>query len=130
MTNHPDIVSTFFGISLAGAVAVPINARYRTAELDSIVEDADLVALLTHDSADAHVDFTALLHEALPGLAERRTPQLALERHPKLRAVVMMGARRADRDARARDASTRSATRRRGRAAHAASRACACATPR
>ena len=92
MTNHPDIVSTFFGISLAGAVAVPINARYRTTELDSIVEDADLVALLTHDFADAHVDFTALLHEALPGLAEASDPlQLALERHPKLRAVVMMG---------------------------------------
>src|SRR5436309_14298537 len=34
MTNHPDIVATFFGISLAGAVAVPVNARYRTAELD------------------------------------------------------------------------------------------------
>ncbi len=92
MTNHPDIVSTFFGISLAGAVAVPINARYRTTELDSIVEDADLVALLTHDFADAHVDFTALLHEALPGLAEASDPlQLALERHPKLRAVVTMG---------------------------------------
>jgi acyl-CoA synthetase (AMP-forming)/AMP-acid ligase II len=92
MTNHPDIVSTFFGISLAGAVAVPINARYRTAELDSIVEDADLVALLVHDFADAHVDFTALLREALPGLAEAPDPlQLALERHPKLRTVVMMG---------------------------------------
>src|SRR4051812_21853508 len=89
MTNHPDIVSTFFGISLAGAVVVPINARYRTAELDTIAEDADLVALLTHDSADEHVDFTALLHEALPGLAEGR-----LERHPKLRHVVMMGERR------------------------------------
>ena len=28
---------------------VPVNARYRTAELGSIVEDADMVALLTHD---------------------------------------------------------------------------------
>src|SRR3954470_24607596 len=92
MTNHPDIVSTFFGISLAGAVVVPINARYRTAELDTIAEDADLVALLTHDSADAHVDFAALLHEALPGLADASDPlQLALARHPKLRSVVMMG---------------------------------------
>src|SRR3954451_5197049 len=88
MTNHPDIVATFFGISLAGAVVVPVNARYRTAELDTIVEDADLVALLTHDSADEHVDFAALLHEALTGLAEG-----ARERHPKLRNVVMMGSK-------------------------------------
>ena len=42
MTNHPDLVTTFFGISLVGAVAVPLNARYRTAELATIVEDADL----------------------------------------------------------------------------------------
>ena len=33
MTNHPDLVATYFGISLAGAVVVPINARYRTTEL-------------------------------------------------------------------------------------------------
>ena len=72
MTNHPDLVATFFGISLAGGVMVPINARYRTTELQTIVEDADLVALLTHDSADEHVDFTALLDAAFrPG---RRGP--------------------------------------------------------
>jgi acyl-CoA synthetase (AMP-forming)/AMP-acid ligase II len=82
MTNHTDIVSSIFGVSLAGATVVPINARYRTAELGVIVEDADMVALLTHDAADEHVDFTALLNTAF----EEGRP-------PKLRHVVMMGAR-------------------------------------
>jgi fatty-acyl-CoA synthase len=82
MTNHPDIVSSIFGISLAGATVVPINARYRTAELGVIVEDADMVALLTHDAADEHVDFTALLGAAFAEGAP-----------PKLRHIVMMGAR-------------------------------------
>ena len=92
MTNHPDLVATFFGVSLAGAVVVPINARYRTSELDSIAENADLVALLTHDHADDHIDFAALLHESLVGLAESPDPlRLNLLRHPKLRTVVMMG---------------------------------------
>jgi acyl-CoA synthetase (AMP-forming)/AMP-acid ligase II len=92
MTNHPDIVSAFFGISLAGAVVVPINARYRTSELHSIVEDADLTAVLTHDAADEHVDFAALLHESLPGLATAADPtQLELPDHPRLRSVVMIG---------------------------------------
>jgi fatty-acyl-CoA synthase len=90
MTNHPDLVATFFGISLAGGVTVPINARYRTTELHTIVEDADLVALLTHDAADEHVDFTALLHDSIPGLAEGST----LTEHPKLRHVIMLGERR------------------------------------
>jgi fatty-acyl-CoA synthase len=83
MTNHPDLVSTVFGASLIGAVVVPINARYRTTELQFLIEDADLAALLTHDTADAHVDFTALIEEALAGIEA-----------PKLRHVVMMGQRR------------------------------------
>jgi acyl-CoA synthetase (AMP-forming)/AMP-acid ligase II len=85
MTNHPDLVATFFGISLAGGVMVPINARYRTTELQTIVDDADMVALLTHDSADEHVDFTALLDAAF-----------AEGRPPKLRHMVMLGERRPD----------------------------------
>ncbi len=97
MTNHPDLVATFFGVSLAGAVVVPINARYRTSELDSIVENADLVALLTHDAADDHVDFAALLHQSLPGLVESPDPlHLSLPRHPTLRTVVMMGRKQPD----------------------------------
>ena len=66
MTNNPDIVATFFGISMTGATIVPINARYRSVELQAIVEDADLVALLTHDSADEYVDFTQLIADAIP----------------------------------------------------------------
>ena len=85
MTNHPDLVATFFGISLAGGVIVPINARYRTTELNTIVEDADLVALLTHDAADAHVDFTALIGEAFAD----GTPRT-------LRHMVMLGARESE----------------------------------
>jgi fatty-acyl-CoA synthase len=94
MTNHPDIVSSIFGTVLTGAVAVPVNARYRTAELSFLAGDADLVALLTHDAADDHVDFTALLHESLPGLADAADPlHLELPDYPALRSVVMMGAR-------------------------------------
>jgi acyl-CoA synthetase (AMP-forming)/AMP-acid ligase II len=97
MTNHPDLVATVFGAALIGATVVPINARYRTTEIHSIVEDSDVVAILTHDSADEHVDFTALLHDSLPGLREAADPlRLTLPEHPKLRTVVMMGSRTPD----------------------------------
>jgi fatty-acyl-CoA synthase len=97
MTNHPDLVAAVFGAALIGATVVPINARYRTTELHSIAEDADLVALITHDSADEHVDFTSLLHDSLPGLREAEDPMaLSLPDHPCLRQVVMMGSRRPD----------------------------------
>ena len=93
MTNHPDLVLSVFGASLVGAVVVPINARYRTSELRFIVDDAQLTALLTHDSADAHVDYAALLEEAL-----RSTTGATL---------VMMGAKRAGGLRRPRRTSTR-----------------------
>src|SRR3954468_13481002 len=83
MTNHPDLLASVFGASLIGAVVVPINARYKTNELRFVIDDADLVALMTHDHADAHVDFTALIEDALEGMEA-----------PKLRTVVMMGERR------------------------------------
>ena len=96
MTNHPDLVASVFGASLIGATVVPINARYRWTELHAIVEDSDIVTLLTHDSADEHVDFAALCHEALPGLADAGDiTALALTEHPMLRSVVMMGDRSA-----------------------------------
>ena len=67
---------------MIGAVVVPINARYRTNEIRFVIDDADLVVLMTHDSADAYVDFTALIEEALSEMDA-----------PKLRTVVMMGER-------------------------------------
>ncbi len=95
MSNHPDLVAAVFGASFTGATVVPVNARYRTSELHAVVQDADLSILITHDSADEHVDFTALLHDALPGLSDGSDPlALSLPEHPALRSVVMLGGRR------------------------------------
>jgi acyl-CoA synthetase (AMP-forming)/AMP-acid ligase II len=93
MTNHPDLVAAYYATVMIGAVAVPINARYRTSELAFLARDADLAALLTHDSAAERVDFAAILAEVLPGLADAADPRsLSLEVAPSLRSVVMMGA--------------------------------------
>src|SRR3954454_20193634 len=80
MTNHPDLVASVFGASLIGATVVPINARYKTTELRFLIDDADLAVLMTHDHADAYVDFTALIKDALSALDA-----------PKLRHLVQMG---------------------------------------
>src|SRR3954447_2445342 len=82
MSNHPDLVASVFGASLIGATVVPINARYKTTEMRFVIDDADLVVLMTHDHADAYVDFTALIKEALVDLDA-----------PHLRHIVQMGAK-------------------------------------
>ena len=94
MTNHPELVVTHYAALLIGATMVPINARYRTTELDYIVSDADLTVLITTDAADDHVDFAQLVHDALPGVREAADPYaLELPNHPTLRSIVLIGAR-------------------------------------
>ena len=45
----------FFGIALCGAIAVPINARYQSGELAYLIENADLVTIVTTDQIAEHV---------------------------------------------------------------------------
>jgi acyl-CoA synthetase (AMP-forming)/AMP-acid ligase II len=94
MPNCVDFVSAFFGISLAGAVVVPINTRYRSEELRFLIKDADLKSILTSDIIDDYVDFVALIRECLPDLASAPKPAaLQLESAPLLSSVVLFGRR-------------------------------------
>ncbi len=96
MPTCKDFAEVFFGIALCGAVAVPINARYRAGELAYVIENADLHTLVTTDVVAEHVDFVERLGEGLPGLAESPDPRdLDLAAAPDLRNVVLMGATQA-----------------------------------
>lgn len=89
MPNCPEYVELLFGAALAGAVAVPVNARYKAEELAYVVENADLAGLVTSSLASEYVDFAALLQSAFPDLADAPNPRaLALRRAPKLRFVT------------------------------------------
>jgi fatty-acyl-CoA synthase len=96
MPNCMDFLDVWFGISFVGAVAVPINARFKARELGYVVENADLVAIFTSDVVEQHTDYVALLHEALPGLADAPDPtSLTLDAAPRLRHAVLLGAKSA-----------------------------------
>lgn len=92
MPNCAASVDAFFGTSLLGAVAVPINARFKASELAYVIDHADLTVLFTTDLVAEHVDFVALLADALPGLAGAPSPMaLRLDSVPRLRSVVLLG---------------------------------------
>lgn len=86
-------IELLFGIALAGAVTVPINARYRGAELAYVTENADLVAILTTGQVADGLNFVERLGEGLPSLADAsQNPRaLALTEAPKLRQIVLFG---------------------------------------
>jgi acyl-CoA synthetase (AMP-forming)/AMP-acid ligase II len=92
MPNCPEFLELLFGCALAGAVPVPLNARYKADELAHVIDDADLVALFTSDLASDHVDFAALLHQAIPDLARQADPRdLHVKGAPRLRTAIMAG---------------------------------------
>jgi fatty-acyl-CoA synthase len=92
MPNSAHMVTAIFGTALAGAVLVPINARFRETELSFVLRDAEPVCIVASDITADYLDFIPLLHAALPGLAETGDPcALAIEAAPTLRAVAMLG---------------------------------------
>jgi acyl-CoA synthetase (AMP-forming)/AMP-acid ligase II len=89
LTTRPEFVELLFGIAMAGAVAVPVNARYQAHELAFLVNDADLVMLVTSGRMADTLDFNERLMAALPSLAQAANPNaLALAEAPRLKRVI------------------------------------------
>jgi fatty-acyl-CoA synthase len=87
-----EFVEFLFAIALCGAVVVPMNARYRHNELAYVIENGDLVVVVTTDRVADKVSFVERLTQALPGLAESRDPRrLGLETAARLRTLVLVG---------------------------------------
>jgi fatty-acyl-CoA synthase len=84
MRGGVDIVLFILAAARIGAVAVPINDRFKSYELGFIVSDSDTRVLIIAD------EFADLLDEALPGLTEGRPGRLHLRAAPMLRHVVVM----------------------------------------
>ncbi len=94
LPSSVDFVEFLFAIAFCGAVAVPINARYRPHELAYVVENGDLVTIITTTEVPDQVGFVDRLFSALPTLESQRDPlRLALPEAPKLRNVILLGKR-------------------------------------
>jgi acyl-CoA synthetase (AMP-forming)/AMP-acid ligase II len=92
MHTCPEFVELYFAIAMCGAVIVPINARYRSAEIGYVVENGDLVTVITTDAVAEQVNFVERLEAALPDLAQQANPRaVRVAGAPKLRNVVLFG---------------------------------------
>lgn len=89
LTTRPEFMDILFGIAMAGAICVPVNARYQPGELAFLVKDADLVCLVTTGRVADSLDFGERLLAALPSLADAIGGEgLALADAPKLRSII------------------------------------------
>lgn len=95
MANCLQYMEFVVGANLLGALAVPVNARYRASELKYVVEDADLKILVTSDLISEYADFGELLIKAFPEIVDHEAGSpLDLAGAPKLKHLVMLGERR------------------------------------
>jgi fatty-acyl-CoA synthase len=84
MANYLEFVPVKFAIARAGAVAIPFNYLYRTAELGYVLRQSQCNALITMTSFSG-LDYLQMLDEISPGW--ERGPTAGL---PDLRAVVLL----------------------------------------
>lgn len=80
-----DLIAMLVGAMRLGAIAVPVNARYKSTELSYLIAHADLRVLVLDET------FVELVNEALPSLAVAPSGPLALAEAPELRHIVGAG---------------------------------------
>lgn len=86
-----EMLASMFAIAKIGCTIVPINERFRAAELRYVVGHSDLTLLITSDHADEALDFIGRLSAALPELAQASGDALQLQHAPWLRRVLLSG---------------------------------------
>ncbi|WP_421849972.1 class I adenylate-forming enzyme family protein [Novosphingobium sp.] len=97
MPTCPQFIEAFYGIAMAGAVAVPINARYQSHELAYLVRDADLVVLVAAGKVAEGLDYRDRVRAALPSLADADAARgLSLDEAPMLHTIISLDAEGAD----------------------------------
>ena len=89
MPNRLDWLRCAFGAWRLGAIVVPINTLYRTAELGLALRHADVAVLITVGQFLRH-DYVRLLVELCPALVDH-APPLRCETLPCLRHVICDG---------------------------------------
>ncbi|MQA13999.1 MAG: AMP-binding protein [Pseudonocardiaceae bacterium] len=86
-----DLLAMLFAAAKIGAVAVPVNARYKSRELRQIVVHSGMAVLVTAPAQPGAPDLPALVADTFDGLSEQPAGELALTVAPELKHVVALG---------------------------------------
>jgi fatty-acyl-CoA synthase len=89
MPNTTDYVTALIGIAKLGAIAVPINGRFKIHECSHVITHADISVLLVASDPNG-TDYSSLISEVLPGLSDADPHRLGLPEAPMLRSVVAL----------------------------------------
>lgn len=90
-TNIPLWIPLMFACAKIGAIYVPINMHFKSAEIDGVLKQSDTAFLFTIQNY-RDCDYVATLNELIPGLKEHDTnTDIKTEKYPFLRRVFFTG---------------------------------------
>ena len=87
--NRPEWVFIQFALAKIGAVLVPINTQFRTADLDYVVRQSDTTTLIAADRSGP-VNYIAMMQELCPELTTAPRDNLLPAVFPALQRVVLL----------------------------------------
>ena len=87
LPNGAELILSYIALSRAGAIAIPINTRFRRDELGYLFNHSGL-AMLFCPGTFLDTDFCELLREVAPDLASRPGGECATSNIPSLRRVL------------------------------------------
>jgi acyl-CoA synthetase (AMP-forming)/AMP-acid ligase II len=90
LPNSPACLEWLFACALSGAVAVMINTRYKSHELEYLVENADLRLLVITSEHKQYTDYVGLLNQIYPEL-ESASGDTELAGAPLLERIIVCG---------------------------------------
>ena len=90
VTNRPEWMIAFFAIEKIGAVAVPLNTRYREHDIAFTIRRAECKLLFTIDESGP-IDYVGMLEAAIPGFEGGALTRSA--DFPHLESIVVISGR-------------------------------------
>jgi fatty-acyl-CoA synthase len=90
MPNRVEWIYGLFAVMKIGAVLVPINTRFRTTDIEYVVRQSQSTTLITVDRSGP-VGYLDMVHELCPGLDEGDANDVASDRLPDLKRVIVLG---------------------------------------
>jgi fatty-acyl-CoA synthase len=89
-TNVPDWLTVFYATARVGAVLVTVNTSYRPSELEYVMRQSDMKALVLIDGY-RDVDYVQAINDLVPELKTDPKGSLRSERFPSLTSVFYIG---------------------------------------
>ena len=93
LTNCPEWIFAMFALAKIGAVHVPVNTRFRVADLEYVLVQSEAATLITHD-VSGPVDYLAMTRELLPAPRDPDDRLVRTAAVPAMRRLVIKSDRR------------------------------------